>query len=101
MPLAICEFISLFHHLQVRIASEFLLQSPPGEFNEVFNDVRALLQDDPLLEKGACLEAVKRYNKAQFVPVLPEQGAEQLVSFLKLFIFCTSIGFLVLRNFDV
>jgi capping protein alpha len=62
---------------KIRIASDFLLQSPPGEFNEVFNDVRTLLGDDHLLEKG-CLEAVKQYNKSQFVPVKVE-GAEQPV----------------------
>ncbi|KAL3118793.1 hypothetical protein niasHT_002630 [Heterodera trifolii] len=61
---------------KARIASDILLQSPPGEFNEVFNDVRTLLQNDALLEKGVCLEAVRRYNKAQFVPVNPEPGAE-------------------------
>lgn len=60
---------------KVRIVSEFLIQSPPGEFNEVFNDVRTLLSDDTLLERG-CLDAVKKYNKAQFVPVKVE-GAEQ------------------------
>ena len=43
----------------------------------MFNDVRTLLNDEQLLEKG-CLEAVKQYNKAQFVPVKVE-GAEQPV----------------------
>lgn len=53
---------------KIEIASKFLLQSPPGEFNEVFNDVRTLVNDDALLEKG-CVESAQKYNKEQFVPV--------------------------------
>nr|CAD2160619.1 unnamed protein product [Meloidogyne enterolobii] len=60
---------------KTKIASDIVLQSPPGEFNEVFNDVRTLLNDDTLLDKG-CLEAVKQYNKSQFVTVKLD-GVEQ------------------------
>ncbi|KAH9980021.1 F-actin capping protein alpha subunit [Lactifluus volemus] len=65
---------------RVQAVSQFLLQSPPGEINDVLNDVRTLIGDDEILETGI-LPALQQYNLEQFtIAEVPGAGHASIVS---------------------
>lgn len=51
-----------------KIAAQLVQEAPPGEFNEVWNDVRVLLNDDALM--SGCSQAAAQYHKDQLLPVI-------------------------------
>lgn len=53
---------------RLAVASALILQSPPGEVNDVFNDVRPIVGDDSELERGL-LPALAQYNTEQLALV--------------------------------
>ncbi|KAJ8080767.1 F-actin-capping protein subunit alpha [Marasmius tenuissimus] len=58
----------------------FLLQSPPGEINDVLNDVRNIISDDDTLQEGV-LPALREYNLEQFITVdVPGTEHQSIIS---------------------
>ncbi|KAF7308693.1 Capping protein [Mycena chlorophos] len=65
---------------RIEAASTFLLQSPPGEINDVLNDVRNIISDDDSLHAGV-LPALKEYNLTQFMTAdVPNADHQSIVS---------------------
>jgi len=65
---------------KLKIVTKFLLDSPPGEVNDVFNDVRVLMADDAAFQDGI-LNALQEYNTKQYITVtLPGQENQVIVS---------------------
>ncbi|KAI0755283.1 F-actin-capping protein subunit alpha [Daedaleopsis nitida] len=65
---------------RIEAASKFLLQSPPGEINDVLNDVRNIISDDDSLQAGV-LPALREYNTTQFTTAeVPGHQHQSIVS---------------------
>ncbi|KIM89392.1 hypothetical protein PILCRDRAFT_813323 [Piloderma croceum F 1598] len=65
---------------RIQAAANFILQSPPGEINDVLNDVRNIISDDDSLQDGV-LPALQEYNLAQFITVeVPGTEHQSIVS---------------------
>ncbi|KAM3583108.1 F-actin-capping protein [Umbelopsis sp. WA50703] len=65
---------------KVQIAASFLLESPPGEVNDVFNDIRTLIEDDDALQDGI-MASLEDHNTEQLITVtLPESDQETIIS---------------------
>ncbi|SGY81115.1 BQ5605_C009g05462 [Microbotryum silenes-dioicae] len=56
---------------RLQAASEFLLQSPPGEVNDVFSDIRLLVSDDNALE-ASIVPTLSLYNRTNYVAITLE-----------------------------
>ncbi|RKP08485.1 F-actin-capping protein subunit alpha, partial [Thamnocephalis sphaerospora] len=65
---------------KIKIASGFLLSSPPGEINDVFTDLTTLIGDDDDALRAGVLDALKQYTSEQFSTVkLPGQSHQTII----------------------
>jgi len=64
---------------RLAVASALILQSPPGEVNDVFNDLRPIVGDDSELERGL-MPALAQYNTEQLTLVeLPNEKMPAMI----------------------
>lgn len=65
---------------RIQAAASFVQQAPPGQINDVLNDVRVIVNDDETLEQGI-LPALRQYNLEQFITVeVPGTNHQTIVS---------------------
>jgi len=63
---------------KLKIATKFMLNAPPGEFNEVVTDVRTLVGNDTLLNRNA-LSTFRTYNTDQMISVHISGSAQKVL----------------------
>ncbi|CAE6478925.1 unnamed protein product [Rhizoctonia solani] len=59
-------------------AASFILQSPPGEINDVISDLRTIVNDDDALQEGI-QPSLEKYNQEQFVCVTIPGNEHQVI----------------------
>lgn len=65
---------------RVSAAASFIVQSPPGEINDIISDLRTIVDDDEALQDGI-QSSLEEYNKEQFVCVaVPGKEHQVIVS---------------------
>lgn len=60
------------------MVSSFILNSPPGEVNEVLNDVKRIVKDDDLIDEQIT-KVLPKYIKSQFTPIKLDNDSEHPV----------------------
>lgn len=71
------------HQAKLDAACHFLLQSPPGEVNDVLADLRAILAPSGLSSseiETALAPALEQYHQTHFTPAPPSQGLVTLAN---------------------
>jgi capping protein alpha len=67
---------------KLKIAHQFILESPPGELDDVFNDIIVLLDVDDYKDLlPQFVKSFQEYNNANFIPVeIPNQSTKAIIS---------------------
>ncbi|KAJ3309480.1 F-actin-capping protein [Blyttiomyces sp. JEL0837] len=65
-------------HEKLQLIRKFILDAPPGEINDVFNDVRVLVGDDDFLYEGV-KGPFAEYNMNSFLNVKSPSGDHQVL----------------------
>jgi capping protein alpha len=62
---------------KAKIAAQIVQEAPPGEFNEVWNDTRVILNDENLM--ASLTPAVAQYHKDQLLAVQYDSSLPKVI----------------------